>query len=518
MAGVRNLDYYLNRLNGYSKNTIRVQPVSKQTFNSGETIIIRLPTNAIIDLHTLVLSMDGGAFTNLQTTNAGVASTSTPNADFPRYVQSLFRRVDVTAGGVQVGLGSLSDYGAVWSLLALNTLGQDKHNELSKYELAGELSANNNLGPFYQGGQDYPALGRTATGVTAQAQGVVPTGTSNTIPTQRLQCSNWLGVLGGNFMRFLDTNLLPDVEIRLTLNSPYVLVNNLPANQTGPPVITYANSVGNYAVTNLYMAMETISFGDDSYRRMLDSRLATGDPIIVPFTNWASFETSAPPGSTNSVTQFTVATQSLNALYGTARVGNYDSTMQSATTSTVNPIGIQTANKAYARQVPYYQFKSLDVCQGTAAAGAAGRIEQNTRYQFTIDSKTYPQFLADSNDCYYLTRNAFDGGAVNRYFESALVTGNNQSLASQAVNQPLANVDWQENAFMLGLSLEHNGDSAHSERMISGLNTNGSNILVTWNIYNVTTPNRTNGFRPIVFLEMTSTLMVYAGRVISVIK
>lgn len=175
--------------------------MSKQTFNSGETIIIRLPTNAIIDLHTLVLSMDAGAFTNLQTTNAGVPTTSTPNADFPRYVQSLFRRVDVTAGGVQVGLGSLSDYGAVWSLLALNTLGQDKHNELSKYELAGELSQNNNLGPFYQGGQDYPGLGTTATGVTPQAQGVVPTGTSNTIPTQRLQCSNWLGVLGGNFMR-----------------------------------------------------------------------------------------------------------------------------------------------------------------------------------------------------------------------------------------------------------------------------------------------------------------------------
>lgn len=81
------------------------------------------------------------------------------------------------------------------------------------------------------------------------------------------------------------------------------------------------------------------------------------------------------------------------------------------------------------------------------------------------------QFLADSNDCYYLTRNAFDGGAVNRYFESTLATGNNQALASQAINQPLGNVDWQENAFMLGLSLEHNGDSAHGERMISGLNT-----------------------------------------------
>lgn len=83
--------------------------------------------------------------------------------------------------------------------------------------------------------------------------------------------------------------------------------------------------------------------------------------------------------------QFTVATQSLNALYGTARTGNYDSTQQNATNSTVNPIGITTANGAYARQVPYYQFKSLDVAQGTIA-GAAGRIEQNTRYQVRISA------------------------------------------------------------------------------------------------------------------------------------
>jgi hypothetical protein len=95
--------------------------------------------------------------------------------------------------------------------------------------------------------------------------------------------------------------------------------------------------------------------------------------------------------------------------------------------------------------------------------------------QFTIDSKVYPQWLADSNDCYYLTRNAFDGGAINKYFESMLATSSSivtapgTNLGTTA--QPLGSVDWQENAFMLGISLEHNGDGNHQERMISGLNT-----------------------------------------------
>lgn len=106
------------------------------------TIIVPLPTNAIIDMHTLVLSMDAGAYSNISTNPVNVANQ--PIADFLHYVQSLFRRVDITAGGVQA-----SDYGAAWSLLALNTLGQDKHNKLAKYELGGELPANNNLGSYY---------------------------------------------------------------------------------------------------------------------------------------------------------------------------------------------------------------------------------------------------------------------------------------------------------------------------------------------------------------------------------
>jgi hypothetical protein len=37
-------------------------------------------------------------------------------------------------------------------------------------------------------------------------------------------------------------------------------------------------------------------------------------------------------------------------------------------------------------------------------------------------------------------------------------------------------------------------------------------------VYNVPAVIAANGFRPNVFLEMTSTLMVYSGRVISVIN
>jgi hypothetical protein len=119
------------------------------------------------------------------------------------------------------------------------------------------------------------------------------------------------------------------------------------------------------------------------------------------------------------------------------------------------------------------------------------------------DKNTPYQFLADQDDCYFLTKNYFDGGGLNRSFVSSL----DSSTA------------WKFWAFALGVSLEHNNESQMSDRMISGLNTNGSSIPITFSING---PNsgatNTAGYRPIVFADMTSTLMIYAGRVISVIN
>lgn len=205
------------------------------------------------------------------------------------------------------------------------------------------------------------------------------------------------------------------MEIRITLNNPNVLTvdNNLTYGTTGSPAVPNVSfSNPQYMLQNVFLAMETISFGDDSYRRMLDARLASGDPIIVPFTNWASFETSSGSGARNSSTQFTVATQSLDAVYGTARLTNYDSTPTVGSFGTGTPttemegdpptggsgVGytslerIKTANQANAYVASFYQFKSLDVASANQTT-ATGRIQQYGKYQFAIDAKVYPQVM-----------------------------------------------------------------------------------------------------------------------------
>ncbi len=74
-----------------------------------------------------------------------------------------------------------------------------------------------------------------------------------------------------------DTNLCPDIEIRIQLAPTTIL----PSSNA---------SYFKYLLQNLSLSMESISFGDGSYRAMVDARMSTGNPLVIPFYNWSGFE------------------------------------------------------------------------------------------------------------------------------------------------------------------------------------------------------------------------------------
>lgn len=248
-AQPRNLDYYLQRMSGYSKNTIKIQPQSKATYQAGDTIVFRLPTNSIIDLHTLQMRLAA----SLQ--SAVAAGTSTICA-LPRYSQSFFRRVDWTMGGMQTGMGSLHDYGYLYQLLAQHKV------PISRSEQ--DLKATDLAGPIQYEAQAIGSGARSAATSFFNLDGGAKTA------WKPLTVSSWLGLPAGNFMRFLDTNILPDIELRILL-APNAVIPQA------------RNGAISYELTGLSLTCESISFGDGSYRAIVDSRMATGDPLLVPF-------------------------------------------------------------------------------------------------------------------------------------------------------------------------------------------------------------------------------------------
>ena len=280
---VRNLDYYLQRMSGYSKNTIKIQPQSKFDYYAGDTVIFRLPTNSIIDLHTLQLKFSARLFNKnaaAAATDAATKKAASINASFPQHSASFIRRKDWTMGGMQVGLGSLHDYGFLNYLLAQHKLPSDRTDRdlavtdnammldtTGAYSIAaGAFAAPN---PAWLGCQDVSY--RLPVGGSVASGGQIAVGGDyNPSLWSPKTISSWLGLPGGQFMRFLDTNILPDIEIRILL---------------APNSIIHTDQVGNviYQLQNLSFSCESISFGDGSYRAMVDSRMASGEPLLVPF-------------------------------------------------------------------------------------------------------------------------------------------------------------------------------------------------------------------------------------------
>ncbi len=422
----------------------RLQPQTKLTYSPGDTIVFRLPASALLDMATATLKFD---FVARDTYPAGAGTAGTypfgagsTNAVVspPRFNTGFFRRVDVMMGSTSVGLTGLHDYGCLSTQLYNHCVPNDNASADQAWVENGSFLPT----------ADYSV----ATGlVTAQAPANnLAVNTTFTLPKQGrtfkpCQLRNFLGLLGGTYFRFLDTNLLPEVTINFTIASPTVIG---------------ASDIGrvDWNLQNVSLSFESINFGDGVYRSLVDQRLASGD-LVLPFSNWVGFEgqslgTQGGTGGSNvSTTQFTVATKSLNGVIATFRRGDYDASVSSrqlAIASTANaPTSykyntfIKTAaqgQQVYAPGTDYYQCfcgrdslgyvptTGLNVAppsnlialggdivadgyQGTAASITAypsssrwldenGNLDvgepsrsNGPSYQLTIDSKLYPVSL-----------------------------------------------------------------------------------------------------------------------------
>lgn len=394
----KSLQFYLNRMAAFNKNTIKLQPLNRTSFGPGDQVIFRLPANAMVDLHSLTMLFK-------LTTQAGAP---------PRHSSSLIQRVDVTANGVPLGLSGLADYASLYNIYMNLNAKQDMIQERGVLELGADVS-----------------------------------GARSPVTNLDVAITDWLGFLGGSYNRYLPLSILGTVEVRIQLA------------QVGVCPRTTADTPSTYSIDNAYMLLETLSV-DPVYYQMLDRKLQSGEPIVIPFKNFASFASSGGAGS--SQTTFSLATQCLDALWGVPRATSYDA-------------------------------GSATCVDGQGAFFAYTSLGDATKFQWQIDSITYPQFLATPTDVYCLTKNALDAG------------GGNHGYANQVTSMD----KFKNGKFCHGLSLSLFCDQAN-ERLASGLSTQGAMIPITWKIEGGNADHRTT-----VFAEMTSTVQVQAGQLVTVI-
>jgi hypothetical protein len=123
-------------------------------------------------------------------------------------------------------------------------------------------------------------------------------GAPNGVDEEKQYCiSTFLGLL--NSVKYLDTSLLGNVHLRLTLAPGAVCSTNVDAQET-------------YVLNDVFFSCDIVSIDDDIFYRMHSDFLNKGGVYSIPFKNYMAFTNSS--SSLSQSTNFSISTQSLDSL------------------------------------------------------------------------------------------------------------------------------------------------------------------------------------------------------------
>lgn len=286
------MKYFLKRL-AFNRVPTRFSPLSSTNAGLGDTISVRLPSNVLLDVSTLAMF-----FKNTLATTEG-----SKFAGFGMGSHSIVRSLQISVGGNVIL--HLNEYGKVFSALHFLTSSQDSDKSKSILTYGTNISTT------------LPATADFA---------------------NEMAILEFYG-LSGIQPSILDTSLLNDVQMHITLHSDY--------RQAGGLATASPGALGSYSMSlsNIHFMVDIIQV-DDLYRQILrESMESMSLELLVP--NYFIYTSNSANGAHSSV--FTVGSQSLDSLV-------------LIPTSTVNSLGVAITNdnSTYIPQIPA-QFRGTDI-------------------------------------------------------------------------------------------------------------------------------------------------------------
>lgn len=255
----KQFQYYLSRLNNVRRNTIRISPITSTSANPNDIIVVRLPSNSLVNLQSFNWVFEAST------------STTLGFAGLPRDIESIVDRMVVLVNGLQVYSGSFQQYNVLWNILLRATAGQSYQR--NRCLLQNSLDQ-------------------------------APTPSSN-ISSQMFCINDWLGFFNAE-PYIVDTSVLGDIEIQITLAPVNILNGN-----TG-------STNHSYSVANMFFTIDTCSFLDPLYDEMMSAKLGSGEVLEIPYQNCFAFQ-----NTTNTSQRFALNSQCVNMLLAVNRASSY---------------------------------------------------------------------------------------------------------------------------------------------------------------------------------------------------
>jgi len=476
-----NLTYFVERLQGVSTNTFRLESQNKTTAQQNDIITFDLPSNAILNLRSFKVWCNA-------TANKGAVPSG---ARLPP-ISDLVERVEVSVGGIILSQGT-----------NFSNVLQEAMRALS-YEECDSVTGH----PEYVREKSYVnKLGGGAVILNGTANEDYPVNGNN----QLFCIDKFPGFLATADPKLLDSSLLPDIRVRLYMATDNVLTTSLDvgigsaAAIAGPPIIkagfARGGGAGNgrYELMDIHATIEVIGMSDLGYDAMIDSQMKQQGFLEIPYKAYTTFEDAH-----TGTSRFTISTQSLDRVWVAWRVADPYTQGPPVIVDGYKGEGAFIAG-TYATDAAKVAGTNLDLgLPGYDIGGVLGTNSEkykskyfnfvqpnaNMKMQLQLNGAYMPQFSANMGELYGITRNSLMGA---------------REAKNLSFNQYIKNYCVQ--CFRLNLP-----DSEYS-RSICGLDTRAVNLQ------GIVKTDGVSGLPIInIFTEQTETLRCGPGRSIEVIS
>lgn len=466
------MQFRFREINKILKQTVTLTPNNGQaTVNAGDTIIVELPHNSVIDLTTLIMEYEG-ATTHMGKTNTG-AGAYVQTRFFPRNTASIIEQLDIEING-QTRF-TLNNYGLLYNTLFDLTAAQDSLNRRK----VGE-----NADPSSKYFVSTDATGRILTERRGYSTGLEADGSG--LDRENYVIRSWLGLLSPS-TSIIDTNILGSVVIKIRLAPPtcliegavsdisinQVLTTNV-ANDTGVEVpgvvaggaITALNR--NYSLSNVKFTIVRYDLPSEFYMTEA-SRLASGAVFKLWFSNYSIQSCPAvPAGNKQGVNRTSISCRSLDWVMGLFRLPSYDTPQGPLNSigpapSTLGPVG-----------------QTKHTWESQVRAGLR-RLFNNSRY-FARNGSSITDCAWQVGHSLYPTR------TVQQQFDAALQHFNIQNDQGSGGMYPgIQSLHHFRETFYCDI-LSLNCNQSETDYVISGLNTQETPLQITWNVHATALP------------------------------
>lgn len=469
------MQFRVREINKILKQTVYLVPNNGQsTVNAGDTIIVELPHNSVVDFTTFIMDYTGA------TTDAGKtidgAHTYRQTRFFPRNSASIIEQLDVEING-QTRF-TLNNYGFVYNTLFDLTAAQDSLNRRKVGENADPSSK-------YFVNEGAAAVVGTLTERRGYSVGNTVDGSA--YDKDNYVIRSWLGLLNPS-TSILDTNILGSVVIKIRLAPPSCLmigaecdedidaldegaatndhgvdVVAVPADPPGAEVAAaFAATTANYSLSNVKFTIVRYDLPSEFYMTEA-SRLASGAVFKLWFPNY-SVQSCPSVTSLNKqgVNRTSISCRSLDWVMGTFRLPNY--------TTIAAPLN--SLWQSPARFGPVGQSKFTWEAQVRAGLR---RLFNNSRY-FARNGTSI------TNCSWRIGMSEYPARNLQQQFDALLQHFNIQNDQGSGGMYPgIQSLHHFRETFYADI-ISLNCNQSETDFVISGLNTQETPLQITWNV------------------------------------